>query len=45
VATSAGARQNLANGVITATDPTGKVKIRGGVNPTDVVIDVQGFLL
>jgi hypothetical protein len=37
--------QNLANGVITATDPTGKVKIRGGVNPTDVVIDVQGFLL
>jgi hypothetical protein len=37
--------QNLANGVITATDPAGKVKIRGGVNPTDVVIDVQGFLL
>ena len=37
--------QNIANGVITATDPTGKVKIRGGVNPTDVVIDVQGFLL
>ena len=37
--------QNIANGVITATDPTGKVKIRGGVNPTDVVIDTQGFLL
>jgi len=37
--------QNIANGVITATDPTGKVKIRGGVNPTDVVIDVQGILL
>jgi hypothetical protein len=40
-----GTGQNLANGVITATDATGKVKIRGGVNPTDVVIDVQGFLL
>jgi hypothetical protein len=37
--------QNLANGVITATDPTGKIKIRGGVNSTDVVIDVQGYLL
>ena len=37
--------QNLANGVITGIDPTGKVKIRGGVNPTDVVIDVQGYLL
>jgi hypothetical protein len=37
--------QNLANGVITAIDPSGKIKIRGGVNPTHVVIDVQGYLL
>jgi hypothetical protein len=37
--------QNLANGVITATDPTGNVKIRGGVAPTHVVMDVQGYLL
>ena len=36
--------QNIANGVITAVDATGKVKIRGGVNPTHVVIDVQGVL-
>jgi hypothetical protein len=34
--------QNLANSVITATDPTGHIRIRGGVNPTHVVIDVQG---
>jgi hypothetical protein len=34
--------QNLANSVITATDPTGHLRIRGGVNPTHVVIDVQG---
>ena len=37
--------QNLANGVITAVDPSGNIKIRGGVNPTHVVIDVQGYLL
>jgi hypothetical protein len=37
--------QNLANGVITATDAIGNVKIRGGVAPTHVVIDVQGYLL
>jgi hypothetical protein len=37
--------QNLANGVITATDATGNVKIRGGVSPTHVVVDVQGYLL
>jgi hypothetical protein len=37
--------QNLANGVITAIDSNGHVKIRGGVNPTHVVIDVQGYLL
>jgi hypothetical protein len=36
--------QNIANGVITAVDATGKIKIRGGVNPTHVVIDVQGVL-
>jgi hypothetical protein len=36
--------QNIANGVITATDRSGNVKIRGGVNATDVVIDVQGFI-
>jgi hypothetical protein len=36
--------QNIANGVITAVDATGKIKIRGGVNPTHVVIDVQGAL-
>jgi hypothetical protein len=36
--------ENIANGVITAVDPTGKVKIRGGVNPTHVVIDVLGAL-
>jgi hypothetical protein len=37
--------QNVANGVVTEVDPTGAVKIRGGVNPTHVVIDVQGYLL
>jgi hypothetical protein len=36
--------QNVANGVIASVDSTGKVKIRGGVNPTHVVIDVQGVL-
>jgi hypothetical protein len=37
--------QDLANTVITATDSTGRVKLRGGVNATHVVIDVLGFLL
>ena len=37
--------QNLANGVVTAVDPSGAVKIRGGVNRTHVVIDVQGYFL
>jgi hypothetical protein len=42
--------QNIANGVITGIDTangtaTGKVKIRGGVNPTHVVIDTQGYLI
>jgi hypothetical protein len=35
--------QNLANSVITATDPTGHIRIRGGVNSTHVVLDVQGY--
>jgi hypothetical protein len=37
--------QNVANGVVTAVDPSGQVKIHGGVSPTHVVIDVQGFFL
>jgi hypothetical protein len=37
--------QNMANGVITAVDATGRIKLRGGVNPTHVVIDVQGILV
>ena len=37
--------QNVANGVVTAVDPSGQVKIRGGINPTHVVIDVQGYFL
>jgi hypothetical protein len=44
----AASNQNIANGVITGLDTTGttgKVKIRGGVNPTHVVIDVQGYLI
>ena len=39
-----GPNQNLANGVICAVDATGKITIRGGINKTHVVIDVQGFL-
>jgi serine protease len=35
--------QNLANSVITATDATGHIRVRGGVNPAHVVIDTQGF--
>jgi len=37
--------QNIANGVITAVDESGQVKIRGGVNRTHVVIDLQAVLL
>jgi hypothetical protein len=37
--------QNLANGVISAVDITGRITVRGGVNKTHVVIDVQGFLM
>jgi hypothetical protein len=35
--------ETIANTVITATDPTGHIRIRGGVNPTHVVIDVPGY--
>jgi hypothetical protein len=37
--------ENLANGVISAVDPTGRITVRGGVNKTHVVIDVQGYLM
>jgi hypothetical protein len=37
--------QILANGAITAIDPSGQIKIRAGSNQTNVVIDVQGYLL
>ncbi len=39
-----GPNQNLANGVICAVDSAGKITIRGGVNKTHVLIDVQGYL-
>jgi len=31
--------------VLTATDANGRITIRGGVNRTQVVIDVVGYLL
>jgi len=37
--------QNLANGVISAVDATGRITLRGGVNKTHVVVDVQGYLV
>jgi hypothetical protein len=37
--------ENIANSVITAVDASGRIKIRGGDNPTDVIIDRVGFLL
>ncbi len=37
--------QNTANGVITAMDASGQIKIRGGANRTHVVIDRIGWLL
>ena len=37
--------QNVANGVITAIDATGQVKIRGGAARTHVVIDRIGFMI
>ena len=39
------AGQNIANGVITAMDPNGQIKIRGGVNKTHVVIDRIGWFI
>jgi hypothetical protein len=39
------ANQNLANGVICTVDATGRITLRGGVNKTHVVIDVQGYLV
>jgi hypothetical protein len=38
-----GPDQNLATAVISKLDPTLQVKVRGGVNPTHVVIDVAGY--
>ena len=40
-----GPGQNVANGVVTAVDTNGGVKIRGAVSPTHVVIDLQGYFL
>jgi hypothetical protein len=37
--------QNIANGVITAVDGNGAIKIRGGASPTHVVIDRVGFMI
>ena len=37
--------QNLANSVITAVDGSGQIKIRGGANPTHVVIDRIGYMI
>jgi hypothetical protein len=39
------ANENIANGVITATDASSQIKIRGGATPTDVVIDRIGWLI
>ncbi len=40
-----GANQNIANGVITPVDATGKIKIRGGDGSTHVIIDRIGYLI
>jgi hypothetical protein len=37
--------QNVANGVITAVDASGRITIRGGSNPTHVVIDRIGYMI
>lgn len=37
--------ENIANGVITAMNAAGQIKIRGGANRTDVVIDRIGWLI
>jgi len=39
------ANQNVANGVITAMDPAGRITIRGGAASTHVVIDRIGWLI
>jgi hypothetical protein len=39
------ANENLANGTLTAVDSAGKIKVRAGVNRTDVVIDILGYFL
>ena len=36
---------SVANSVVTAVDASGRIKIRGGDSPTDVIIDRVGFLL
>jgi hypothetical protein len=40
-----GPGQNLANGVVTALDPSGQIKIHGGAASTHVVIDRIGWLI
>ena len=35
--------QNLANTVVTAVDPSGQIRMRGGVKSSHVVIDVLGY--
>jgi hypothetical protein len=40
-----GPDQNVANGVITAMDPSGRIKIRGGAASTQVVIDRIGWFI
>jgi hypothetical protein len=40
-----GPDQNVANGVITAMDPSGQIKIRGGAASTQVVIDRIGWFI
>ena len=37
--------QNLANSVISGIDESGKIRIRGGVNPTQVIVDVEGYFI
>jgi hypothetical protein len=37
--------QTVANGVITAADSNGNIKIRGGGSPTHVIIDRIGFMI
>ena len=40
-----GPNQSTANGVITAMDASGQIRIRGGDNRTNVVIDRIGWLI